>query len=190
MIWAALIAAAVVPIGLAAASPLLQWREPAYVAAGLAGVVALVLLLVQPLLAAGVLPGIGVARGRRLHRWTGGFLVLGVVVHVAGLWITSPPDVIDALLFVSPTPFAPWGVIAMWAIFATATLAALRHPLRLRWRTWRFAHVSLALVIVLGSAIHALLIDGTMEVVSKAALCALVILAVLNAMVGDRSRRR
>jgi hypothetical protein len=47
-------------------------------------------------------------------------LVVAVVVHVGGLWITSPPDMIDALLLTSPTPFSAFGVIAMWAIFAVA----------------------------------------------------------------------
>ena len=32
-----------------------------------------------------------------------------------------------ALLFVSPTPFSAWGVIAMWAVFTAALLAALSH---------------------------------------------------------------
>ena len=68
-----------------------------------------------------------------------------VVVHVGGLWITSPPDMIDALLFTSPTPFSPFGVIAMWAIFAVAVLAAFRR--RLGLRTWRIAHMSLAAAI-------------------------------------------
>ena len=66
-------------------------------------------------------------------------LVVAVVIHVAALWITSPPDVVDALLFASPTPFSAWGVIAMWAVFAAALLAALRRRLRLRPRTWRIA---------------------------------------------------
>ncbi len=87
------------------------------------------LLLVQPLLAGGLLPGLRAQLGRRVHGWIGGLLVASVVVHVGGLWITSPPDVIDALLFASPTPFSVWGVIAMWAIFAAALLATLRRRL-------------------------------------------------------------
>ena len=49
---------------------------------------------------------------------------------------------IDALIFTSPTPFSPFGVIAMWAIFAVALLAAFRRRLGLRPRTWRIAHMS------------------------------------------------
>ena len=134
LIWAALAAAIGVPIAVAAASPLLAWRDPLYIAAGFAGVIALALMLVQPLLMGGYLPGLPALRGRRAHRWIGGALVVAVVIHVGGLWITSPPDVIDALLFTSPTPFSAWGVIAMWAIFAVALLAALRRRLRLRPR--------------------------------------------------------
>src|SRR4051812_4550434 len=166
LIWAALAAAICVPVAAAAASPLLAWRGPLYIAAGFAGILALALMLVQPLLAGGYLAGLSGFRGRRVHRWTGAALVAAIAIHVGGLWITSPPDMIDALLFVSPTPFSPFGVIAMWAIFAVALLALLRR--RLRLRTWRIAHMSLAVVIVPGSVVHAMLVEGPMETVSKA----------------------
>jgi predicted ferric reductase len=186
LIWAALAAAICVPIAAAAASPQLEWRDPVYIIAGFAGIIALSLLLVQPLLIAGYLPGLSAYRGRRAHHWIGGALVAAVVVHVAGLWITSPPDMIDALLFTSPTPFSPFGVIAMWAIFATALLALLRRRSGLRPRTWRVAHVSLAAVIVVGSIVHGLLIEGTMETMSKVALCTLVLGVTIKAVVDLR----
>jgi len=166
-----------VPIAAAAASPLLAWRDPIYIAAGFAGVAGMALLLVQPLLIGGYLPGPSAYRTRRLHRWIGGLLVSAVVIHVGALWITSPPDVIDVLLFRSPTPFSVWGVIAMWAVFASALLAAFRRRLRLRPRTWRISHASLAVVIVAGSVVHALLVEGTMETISKAVLCGLALAA-------------
>jgi predicted ferric reductase len=177
LIWAAVAVALVVPVVAAAASPLLAWRDPVYVAAGFAGVIALGLLLLQPLLVGGYLPGLRMRLRRRLHAWVGGLLVLAVVVHVAALWLTSPPDVVDALLLRSPTAFSAWGVVAMWALFATALLAALRERLRLRLMVWRLCHVALAVVIVVGSVVHAMLIDGTMEIVSKLALSALVVAA-------------
>src|SRR6185312_6233977 len=96
LIWAALAAAICVPIAAAAASPLLEWRDPVYILAGFAGIVALGLLLVQPLLAGGYLPGLPALCGRRTHRWIGGALVVAIMVHVGGLWIASPPDMIDA----------------------------------------------------------------------------------------------
>jgi predicted ferric reductase len=190
LIWAALAAAICVPIAAAAASPLLAWRDPVYIAAALAGIVALGLMLVQPVLIGGYLPGLSAHRGRRAHRWIGGMLATAVIVHVGGLWITSPPDVIDALLFASPTPFSAWGVIAMWAVFAVALLAALRRQLRLGPRTWRIAHMFLAVVIVVGTVVHGILIEGTMESVTKAAICALVLAATVKVIADLRVRRK
>ena len=180
LVWIALTTAICVPIALAATSPQLAWRGPVYILAGFSGIVALGLMLVQPLLIAGYLPGLSAFRGRRVHHWIGGALVAAIVIHVAGLWITSPPDMIDALLYVSPTPFSPWGVTAMWAIFAVALLAIFRR--RLRLRTWRIAHMLLAIVIVAGSVVHAILIEGTMETVSKVVLCVLVLAAALKVL--------
>ena len=180
LIWTVLALAIAVPLAAAAASPLLQWRDPVYIAAGFAGIIAMGLLLLQPLLAGGYLPGLAALRGRRVHRWVGGGLVAAVVIHVGALWITSPPDVVDVLLFRSPTPFSIWGVVAMWAVFVSALLAASRRRLRLKPRTWRLAHVALALVIVIGSVVHAMLIEGTMETVTKAVLCLLVLGATLK----------
>jgi hypothetical protein len=182
LIWVALAAAVCVPLAAAAASPLLAWRGPVYILAGFAGIVGLGVMLFQPLLIGGYLPGLSGRIGRRAHVWIGGALVVAVVIHVAGLWITSPPDMIDALLFISPTPFSPFGVIAMWAIFAVALLAALRRRLGLRPRTWRIAHISLAIVIVAGTVLHAILIEGAMETVTKASLCALVLATTMKVM--------
>ena len=186
LIWAALGAALAVPLAIAAASPLLAWRDPIYIAGGFAGVVAMALLLLQPLLAGGYLPGLPARRGRRLHFWIGTGLVAAVVVHVLTLWVTSPPDVVDALFFRSPTPFSAWGVVAMWAVFAAALLALLRQRLRLRPMVWRLCHVTLVTVVVFSSVVHAMLIEGTMGTVSKAALCALVLAAVVKVIVDLR----
>lgn len=191
LLWALLAAVIAVPIAAAGMSELLAWRDPIYIGAGFAGIMGLGLLLVQPLLIGGSLPELSPRRARLVHRWTGGVLVVAVIIHVAGLWITSPPDVIDALLFRSPTPFSAWGVIAMWTIFAVAVLATLRRRLGLRPTTWRITHSIMAVVIVAGTVIHALLIEGTMEIVSKGALCALVGVATLKVMTDllRRSRR-
>ena len=182
LIWAALALAIGVPVAAAAGSEQLAWRGPVYILAGFAGIVALGLVLVQPLLIGGYLTPLSAYRGRRAHHWIGAALVLAVVIHVAGLWITSPPDMIDALTYASPTPFSPFGVTAMWAIFAVALLASLRRRLELRPRTWRFIHMPLAIVIVAGSVVHCLMIEGTMETISKAALCAAVLAATVKAM--------
>lgn len=187
LIWAVLAAAFGVPIALSLTSPLLEWRGPVYIFAGLAGMIALGLALIQPLLIAGYLPGLAGYRGRRVHHWVGGALVVAVLLHVAGLWITSPPDMIDALTYASPTPFSPWGVTAMWAIFSVALLALFRR--RLGLRAWRIVHMSLAVVIVAGSVVHAILVEGTMETISKAALCALVVAAAIKVMAGLWQRK-
>ena len=116
---------------------------------------------------------------------------MAVVIHVGGLWITSPPDMIDALLFTSPTPFSPFGVIAMWAIFAVgafggtapapgtaaAHLAHCPHAARDRHRRRR-------------PWLHGILIEGAMETVSKAALCALVLAATIKVMADLRVWRK
>ena len=183
LIWTALAAAIAVPVAAAAASPLLAWRSPVYIAAGFAGVIAMALLLLQPLFAGGVLPGLSAYRARRLHRLVGAALVAAGVIHVAALWVTSPPGVVDVLLFRSPTPFSAWGAIAMWALFAAALVAALRMRLRWRPRIWRRVHTSLAAIVVAGSGVHAVLIEGTMETVSKVVLCALVVGATVKVIV-------
>ncbi len=176
LIWSVLLLTFAIPIIAAAFSPQLQWRDSIYILAGFAGVVSLCLLLVQPLLIGGYLPNFSPLNERRYHRWVGGTLVTAVIIHVAALWMTSPPDVIDALLFVSPTPFSIWGVIAMWAVFATAILAAFKKRLMLKPKTWRIGHTALAVIIIIGSVAHAMLIEGTMEIISKTVLCALVII--------------
>ncbi len=186
LIWVALAAALIVPAVVAAMSPLLAWRDPIYIAASFAGVVALALLLIQPLLAGGYLPNLTARNGRRLHAWVGAGLTAAVVAHVAGLWLTSPPDVIDALLFQSPTPFSAWGVVAMWAVFAAALLAIFRR--RLRPMIWRRFHLTVAMVIVVGSVVHAMQVEGTMGTVSKAALCVLVLAAAVKIMLDRRFR--
>jgi len=175
LLWGLLAIVVVVSVIAAVMSPLLEFRSPVYISAGFAGVFGLVLLLFQPILAAGYLPVLSARRARHVHRWVGSLLVLSVIVHVAGLWITSPPDVIDALLFASPTPFSVWGVIAMWAVFAAACLALWRGKMGVS--RWRWSHKTLVVVIVAGTVVHAMLIDGTMETISKAALCVLVIAA-------------
>jgi predicted ferric reductase len=188
LIWTGLGLALILPLALAASSEYLAWRDPVYIVAGFTGILALCLALLQPLLVRGWLPGLRLTRGRRLHHATGVILVAAVVIHVAGLWATSPPDVIDALLFRSPTPFSIWGVSAMWAVFAAALLAALRR--RLPSRVWRFSHTVLAGLTVLAGAVHALLIEGTMEPVSKAMLCSLAIIATLAAFIAPWLRTK
>lgn len=180
LFWAGLAVVLGIPILASLTSPLLQWRQPIYIVAGFAGVLALCLLLVQPLAIGRYLPNVDPLRSRTIHRLLGMLLLILVVIHVGGLWITSPPDVIDALLFRSPTPFSVWGVIAMWCVIATALLALLRRRFRIKHKTWQRLHTGLALVIIVGTVAHALLIEGTMETWSKAGLAVLAIIATLK----------
>ncbi|MEL6573991.1 MAG: ferric reductase-like transmembrane domain-containing protein [Pseudomonadota bacterium] len=188
-VWAALIGAMVVPLIVALQSPLLAWRDTIYIGAGFAGIIAMGGLLIQPLFIGGRLPGTTPFTGRRFHQIVGLCLVIAIVLHVGGLLITSPPDVIDVLLFRSPTPFAIWGVLAMWAMFATAILAALRRPLKFRPKVWRLAHTGLAGIIVIGTVLHAFLIEGTMGAWSKTALAACVV-AAAGKVIWDRKAWR
>jgi len=178
LVWTCVALAVAVPVGLAAVSPLLAWRDWIYVTAGFAGIVGLALMLLQPLLVAGILPGLTPYQSRRTHHWIGAAIVLAVFIHVGGLYLTSPPDVIDVLVLNSPTPFAVWGLAAMWAVIIVAVLTFFRH--RLRLMTWRRVHSALALVIVVGTVVHTVLIEGAMEIFSKVVLCGLVVLVSLK----------
>lgn len=184
LIWSGVLVAIVGPLVAAGFSPLLQWRQPIYIIAGFAGIAGLGLMLVQPLLAAGVLPGLERFRGRRVHRFLGAGLIAAVLVHVVGLWIFSPPDVVDALLLRSPTPFSIWGVLAMWTLFAAALLAVFRT--RLRLRTWRMSHSALVAVAIAGTVLHTLLIQGTMEPITKVMLCGLVVIVLAAVLIRQR----
>lgn len=172
LVWSLLASVIIGPVAIAAASPLLTGRDAIYVVAGIAGVVALALLVVQPLLAAGYLPGFPVIRGRRWHRWIGIGIVSAVTLHVLGLYLTSPADALDALLLRSPTPFSVYGVTAMWGVVLTAILVVTRRRQWLGNTSWRIAHNGLAVVVVVTSVVHALMIEGTMGSWSKLMLCA------------------
>jgi hypothetical protein len=50
--------------------------------------------------------------------------------------------------------------------------------------------MSLAVVIVVGTVVHSILVEGAMETVSKAALCALVLAATIKVMADLRVWRR
>ena len=163
VIWILLCVAVATPLIAASQSPLLAWRQPVYIAAGFAGIIALCLMLVQPLLIGGSLPGLRAATRWYLHRLTGVLIVTMVLAHVGGLWITSPLDVVDAFLLRSPTPFSFWGVLAFWVLLLALGTALLRRKLKISARIWRLVHTSLAVIVVVGTVLHALAIEETME---------------------------
>jgi predicted ferric reductase len=175
--WGSVAAVMVVPVAVAAFSPYLASRNMPYIVGGFAGIVGLSLLFLQPLLPASYLAGSEGLAGRRWHRWLGVAIVVAVALHVGGLYLASPPDTIDALLLVSPTPFSIYGVMAMWGIAATAILVLLRRRLGLRHSVWRLIHNGLAAIVVIATVIHALQIEGAMEPISKWMLCVAVLAA-------------
>lgn len=164
-----------VPLVVASQSPYLAYRDPTYIVAGFAGILSLLLFLLQPLLAGGHIPGLRPRTARIWHRATGSVIVLAVVAHVGGLYLTSPPDTFDALLLVSPTPFSLYGVVALWGMIITAILVMLRRRLPLRFLHWAVLHNVLAVIIVTSTVVHALLIEGTMGPVSKSITCLAVV---------------
>lgn len=177
LVWLILATAVIGPIAIAATSPVLVGRDAAYLVSGIAGVTALALLLLQPLLAAGYLPGLHVMQERQWHRWLGSSIFIAVLLHVGGLYITSPPDTIDALLLVSPTLFSVYGVIGLWSLVLTAVLVAVRLRIGVRYGIWRIIHNALAVVVVVSSVVHAWMIEGAMGSLSKVLLCIGVLLA-------------
>lgn len=176
-VWAVLACLIFFPIGIASINPLLGYRELVYVIGGMAGITALAVLLIQPLLAGNYLPGVNNKQARLLHRWLGSALILMVILHVGGLYLASPMDALDALLLIAPTPFSVYGVIGMWAVIVTAVLVALRTRLPIRYATWRVIHNTVAVVIAVTTVVHALMIEGAMGSISKLVLCTCVLLA-------------
>lgn len=106
-----------------------------------------------------------------MHQWLGASLIVLVVVHVGGLYLTSPDDMLDALMLVAPTPFSLYGVIALWTLIFTAMLVALRQRLPFSVSTWKVIHNLLAVLVVVSSVVHALMIEGAMGSFSKWVLC-------------------
>ncbi len=187
--WGVPLLIACAAIVLAVFSPFLAYRTPAYIVGGFAGIICLALLLFQPLLAAGYLPGLGPRSARRWHMWLGWGIIGGVVLHVGGLFVTSPPDTLDALMLVSPTPFSVYGVTAMWGIVITGILVGMRRKLRLRYPTWRLVHNGIALIVIISTVIHAVQIEGAMEPVSKWVLCIAVLIVTTATLFDLRVRK-
>lgn len=169
LVWGGLALAALGPVALAAFSPYLDSRDATYLIGGFAGIACLSLFLVQPLLAAGYLPGLRLATARRWHRALGSLILIATATHVGGLYLTSPEDTLDALTLIAPTPFSVWGVVALCGVTLTALLLGLRGALPRA--VWVWSHNALALLIVAATVLHAVQIEGAMEPLSKAAVC-------------------
>ncbi|WP_168201547.1 ferric reductase-like transmembrane domain-containing protein [Phreatobacter aquaticus] len=174
---------AVVPVIFAAASPLQRGREFLWFVGGMAGVVALSLLFVQPLLKAAAPPLLAPRDGVRWHR-LGGMAIVGLVaLHVGALYAYSPDDITDALLLTAPTPFSVYGVISLWCLVLTAVLAATRRALNFDQQLWSILHSVLAVAVVGAGAVHAIQIEGAMEDMSKIAICIAALTATTGAVI-------
>lgn len=169
--WAAVAVVAAAPVVVAGLSPLLAGRDAVWVLGGMAGVLGLSLLFLQPLLAARWLPGSQGGAGLRWHRWLGVVTLSAVLAHVVGLYAYSPEDIIDALLLRAPTPFSVYGVASLTALLLAAALAAL---LRLHRRApvlWRLFHAILGVTAVATAVAHAWMIEGAMGESTKTMIC-------------------
>ncbi|MCY4334028.1 MAG: ferric reductase-like transmembrane domain-containing protein [Litoreibacter sp.] len=124
LIWGAIAFLALVPFVAVGFSPQLAWRDAIYIASGFAGVAGLSALLVQPLLA-GRYKALGLKpmKANQLHRFVGLFLLLAVLAHVIGLYVTSPLDVIDVFLLRAPTIFSFWGLLAFYALLVCSAVS-------------------------------------------------------------------
>lgn len=185
MLWLLVALVIFVPILVATQSSLLEWRQPIYVAAGFAGIIALALMLLQTLLVSGQLL-VG-SKQRYAHAIVGGSIVSLIVVHIGGLWYVSPPDVVDVLLFRSPTPFGLWGMIATLAVIASSGLAIFRT--RISLTRFRALHGASAVLVVLTTIAHTILIEGAMGQNTKVALCIMVVGALFWTLWRRRSWR-
>ncbi|MFK7854822.1 MAG: hypothetical protein AB8B79_11940 [Granulosicoccus sp.] len=174
------------PVVVAATSPLLSGREAVYIVGGMSGVVALALLLLQPILASGYLPSISSVNSKTWHRRIGFLLVLAITLHILGLYLTSPDDLMDALLLISPAPFSLYGVAGMWAIIVTTLLVVLRSLLSWRHTLWKLVHNVLGCIVVVTSVTHAMMIDGAMGYRSKLILCIAIIVLTIVVIVHFR----
>jgi hypothetical protein len=112
----------------------------------------------------------------RLHRAIGSAILALALAHVFSLWLYSPEDIMDALLLVAPTPFSVWGVAGLGGLLAAGAVMAL--ALRLPRRILIPLHVGLAGTGAVCAALHAWLIEGAMETITKALLCTAVCTAV------------
>lgn len=167
------------PLLVATQSPLLAWRGPIYVASSFAAILGMGLMLVQPALVGGLLASLGPQKARGLHRVLGVALLVVVLAHVAGLWITSPPDVVDVLLFRSPAPFSIWGALALWMLILAGGAGVLRKRLGMPLWLFRRGHAALAALAVFCTVLHVLLIEGLLPFWLKAGM-SLFLVAVLG----------
>jgi predicted ferric reductase len=76
--------------------------------------------------------------------------------------------------------FAVWRCGTLGAVL-TALLAMTRLKLPMRPRSWKRLHQSIASIVVIATALHAIPIEGAMEVMSKTLLAGTIVAATVFA---------
>ena len=174
LVWLASAGLVALPLLVAGTSPLQEGREPIWILGGLAGVAAMPLLVIQGLLPTGRLARL--APSLRWHRVLGYGVLLAVLVHVGALYLYSPEDITDALLFLAPA-YSKFGVIAAWCLVFAVLVAVLRRRLGLGHATWRIVHGLLALITVGTAVAHTVMAYGAFDGVVETLTCVAALLA-------------
>ena len=117
------------------------------------------------------------------------------LARVILIWASLAAAICVPIAAAAASPLLKWRdaiyIVAGFAgIVALGLLLVQPFRRRLGLRTFRMAHMSLAVVIVVGSVIHGMLVEGTMETMSKATLCALVLVAATKVMADLWARRK
>lgn len=143
-------------------------------------VLAVVALAVQPWLVAG--------RHRRTHVRLGA-AVLGLVgVHVLALLALSPDDALLAMSPAGPTR-ARMAVLSLVLLVAVGLLGGLRRRLGWSGATWRLLHGGLAALATALGVGHAVLTEGTLDVVAPGAGTAVLVVLGLVGLAGIAAAR-
>lgn len=177
-----MIALVILPLVVALVSPLQTGREAIWVIGALAGVLALSLLVIQVLLPTPWLRGIIIGDDSRVHRLLGIAIAVIVIVHVGGLYVTSPDDIADALVLQAPT-YSRLGVLSAWCLALSLGLALARRKLALTYSDWQIVHAFLAVVVVTTAVAHTVMIRGTLDGPVEVLLCGAAVIAVSAAIV-------
>jgi hypothetical protein len=170
------------PAAAALASPLQVGRDAGWVLGAVAGAVALSLLAVQAALPTPWLDGVLARPWSALHRAVGLAVAAVVLAHMAGLYLSSPDDVRDALLLRAPT-YSRLGVLSAWTVGLSIALALARRRLGLTYSDWQILHSALAVAIVTTAVGHTVMIRGTLDGPAELLACGAALVAVSAAIV-------
>lgn len=176
-----LVAIVLLPVLLAALSPLQAGRAVPWVWGTLAGVLALSLVVVHVLLPTGWLNSFVGEHNLGWHRILGISITGLTLAHILGLYLYSPDDIGDALVLAAPT-YSRLGVLSAGCLVLSVVLAVTRRQLRLADADWKTIHSALAIAIVGTAVAHAVLLQGTLDGLAEGLVCGSAIVAVCMAI--------